>query len=138
MGKIIADNGFEEFTIEDKKGNVLCTFEMNPADSAMVVRFEEVSKNLNSVADGISEDMTEAQALDFVQKKVTEQIDYLFGASISGELFKTTSPFAVLASGEFFVENVLNAIAKVLEAEAGKRFNKVQLKVNKYAEKYHG
>ena len=69
--------------------------------------------------------------------ELDKQIDYLFNSNVSKSFFSITSPFTVLANGEFFVENVLNAIGKLIEAETGKRFEKVQTKINQYTSKYH-
>lgn len=138
MGKIVVDRGLEEFTIEDKKGNVLGRFEMNPADMELAKRYEKVAKEFESMADKIDESADAVDALISLEKFVYEQIDYLFNADVAAQFFSITSPFSVLASGEFFIENVLNAIGSLIEAETGKRMKKVQSKVNKYAVKYHG
>ena len=70
-----------------------------------------------------------------------EQIDFLFNAEVSKDIFAITSPYSVLANGEFFIESVLDAISNLIEAETGKRYKKMQVKVNdkisKYTKKYH-
>lgn len=138
MGKIVVDRGYEEFTIEDKKGNVLGKFEMNPSDMEFIKRYEDVAEKMSHVADNIDESKSEAEQLVEIETKVNELIDYLFNASVSASIFSITSPFSVLASGEFFIENVLNSIGKLVESETGKRFKKIQTKVSKYTSKYHG
>lgn len=138
MGKIVVDRGLETFTIEDKKGNVLGSFEMNPSDMEMVKRYEEVSKTIEHLTDDVSEDDNSLETLLLMEKKISEQIDYLFNASVADSFFSITSPFTILANGEFFIENVLNAIGKLIEEETGKKYKKIQTKVNKYAVKYHG
>ena len=72
-----------------------------------------------------------------MEEKLNKQIDYLFNSKVSQSFFSITSPFTVLANGEFYIENVLNAIGGLIEAETGKRFNKIKTKVDKYAKKYH-
>ena len=137
MGKIIVDRGLEEYTIEDKKGNVLGSFEMNPADIEMVKRYEKVADAVSHIADDVDESKDIVDILAEMEEKLNKQIDYLFNSKVSQSFFSITSPFTVLTNGEFYIENVLNAIGGLIEAETGKRFNKIKTKVNKYAKKYH-
>ena len=137
MGKIIVDRGLEEYTIEDKKGNVLGSFEMNPADMEMVKRYEQVSDAVSHIADDVDESKDIVDILTEMEEKLNKQIDYLFNSKVSQSFFSITSPFTVLANGEFYIENVLNAIGGLIEAETGKRFDKIKTKVDKYAKKYH-
>lgn len=137
MGKIVVDRGLEEYTIEDKKGNVLGKFEMNPSDMEMAKRYEEVADAVSHIMDSVDESKDIVDILKEAEDKLSEQIDYLFNAKVSQNFFSITSPFTVLASGEFFIENVLNAIGGLIEAETGKRFKKIQSKVGKYTSKYH-
>lgn len=136
MGKIVVDRGLEEYTIEDKKGNVLGKFEMNPSDMEMAKRYEEVAEAVSHIMDSVDESKDIVDILTEAEDKLSEQVDYLFNAKVSQNFFSITSPFTVLASGEFFIENVLNAIGGLIEAETGKRFKKIQSKVAKYTVKY--
>lgn len=137
MGKIVVDRGLEEYTIEDKNGTVLGKFEMNPADVEMVKRYEYVAEAVSHIADDVDESKDIVEILAEMEEKLNKQIDYLFNSKVSQSFFSITSPFTVLTNGEFFVENVLNAICGLIEAETGKRFKKVQTKINKYTSKYH-
>lgn len=136
MRKIVVDRGLEEYTIEDKKGNILGKFEMNPSDMEMAKRYEEVAEAVSHIMDSVDESKNIVDILTEAEDKLSEQIDYLFNAKVSQNFFSITSPFTVLASGEFFIENVLNAIGGLIEAETGKRFKKIQSKVAKYTVKY--
>lgn len=137
MGKIVVDRGLEEYTIEDKNGTVLGKFEMNPADMELVKRYEQVAEAVSHIADNVDESKDIVDIVAEMEEKLNKQIDYLFNSNVSQSFFSITSPFTVLANGEFFVENVLNSIGKLIEAETGKRFAKVQTKINKYTSKYH-
>lgn len=137
MGKIVVDRGLEEYTIEDKNGTVLGKFEMNPADMEMVKRYEHVADAVAHIADDVDESKDIVDILAEMEEKLNKQIDFLFNSKVSQSFFSITSPFTVLTNGEFFVENVLNAIGGLIEAETGKRFKKVQTKIDKYASKYH-
>ena len=137
MGKIVVDRGLEQYTIEDKNGTVLGKFEMNPADVELVKRYEHVAEAVSHIADNVDESKDIVDIIKEMEEKLNKQIDYLFNSNVSQSFFSITSPFTVLANGEFFVENVLNAIGKLIEAETGKRFEKVQTKINQYTSKYH-
>lgn len=137
MGKIVVDRGLEEYTIEDKNGTVLGKFEMNPADMELVKRYEHVAEAVSHIADDVDESKDIVDIVKETEEKLNNQIDYLFNSNVSQIFFSITSPFTVLPNGEFFVENVLNAIGKLIEAETGKRFKKVQTKIGKYTSKYH-
>ena len=137
MGKIVVDRGLEQYTIEDKNGTVLGKFEMNPADVELGKRYEHVAEAVSHIADNVDESKDIVDIVKEMEEKLNKQIDYLFNSNVSQSFFSITSPFTVLANGEFFVENVLNAIGKLIEAETGKRFEKVQTKIGKYTSKYH-
>ena len=137
MGKIVVDRGLEQYTIEDKNGTVLGKFEMNPADLELVNRYEHVAEAVSHIADNLDESKDIVDIVKEMEEELDKQIDYLFNSNVSQSFFSITSPFTVLANGEFFVENVLNAIGKLIEEETGKRFEKVQTKIGKYTSKYH-
>ena len=137
MGKIVVDRSLEQYTIEDKNGTVLGKFEMNPADMELVKRYEHVAEAVSHIADNVDESKDIVDIVKEMEEKLNKQIDYLFNSNVSQSFFSITSPFTVLANGEFFVENVLNAIGKLIETETGKRFEKVQTKIGKYTSKYH-
>lgn len=137
MGKIVVDRGLEEYTIEDKNGTVLGKFEMNPADVELVKRYEHVAEAVSHIADDVDESKDIVDIVKEMEEKLNNQIDYLFNSNVSQIFFSITSPFTVLPNGEFFVENVLNAIGSLIKAETGKRFKKVQTKIGKYTSKYH-
>lgn len=137
MGKIIIDDGTEEFTIEDKQGNILGSFRMNPSDVNIAKRFEEVADKITHLADNVDENQDLVDVIDDLEKKVYEQINYLFNADIADEFFSITSPFTPLANGQLFLEQVLEQIGKLVESDTGKRFKKIQTKASKYTKKYH-
>ena len=64
-------------------------------------------------------------------------MDYLIGGDSKEAFFSIMGAFSVLASGELFFENVLGAVAKVIEREFSVRAKKLQRRMNKYVAKYH-
>ena len=137
MGEIIVDRGLEEYAIKDEKGNVLGSVEMNPADMEIAKRSEQVSSAISSISEEWDESKDIIDNLMKLENKVYEQIDYLFNAPVSKSLFSITSPFTVLANGDFFVDNVINSISSIIKTEAPKRYKKANEKIDRYAKKYH-
>ena len=130
---IIIDDGSKVYNIKNKQGKMLGRFEFRPSDTNIVKRYEEVAEFFNNFT--VPED-TE-QTMQAAEKEMTEKMSYLIGGDSEEAFFSIMGPFSALASGELFIENVLNAIAKVIEKEMSVRTKKVQRRMNKYVAKYH-
>ena len=138
--QIKIDNGIKIYDIVDKNGKFCCQIEFNPSDTGFVKRYEEVKRRLsllkndfgkNTEKKSISDQLNELDAI------VYEQIDYLLNAKVSESIFSIMGPFSPLSSGEFFFENVLNAISIIIKKEADKNTAKVEKRINKYTRKYY-
>ena len=130
---IIIDDGSKVYNIKNKQGKLLGRFEFRPSDTNIVKRYEEVVDFFNNFT--VPED-TE-QAIQTAEKEMTDKMSYLIGGDAGEAFFTIMGPFSALASGELFIENVLSAIAKVIEKELSVRTKKVQRRMNKYVAKYH-
>lgn len=138
MGEIVVDNGLERFVIKNQKGEELGEFWMNPTDVEIIKRYDTVADNLAKVADCVTDDMPTEEIIKVLEEKVSTEINYLFNADVASSFFSITSPFSVLSTGEFFVENVLNAISAIISDRTGERMKRVRTRANKYTAKYHG
>lgn len=130
---IIIDDGSKVYNIKNKQGKLLGRFEFRPSDTNIVKRYEEVVDFFNNFT--VPED-TE-QTIQTAEKEMTDKMSYLIGGDAGEAFFTIMGPFSALASGELFIENVLSAIAKVIEKELSVRTKKVQSRMNKYVAKYH-
>lgn len=130
---IVIDDGSKVYNIKNKQGKMLGQFEFRPSDTNIVKRYEEVVDFFNNFT--VPEDTD--QAIQTAEKEMTEKMSYLIGGDAGEAFFTIMGPFSALASGELFVENVLSAIAKVIEKELSVRTKKVQRRMNKYVAKYH-
>ncbi len=130
---IIIDDGSKVYNIKNKRGEILGKFTFRPSDTNIVNRYEEVVEFFNSFK--IPEDTD--QAIKVAEKEMTEKMSYLIGGDAGEAFFSIMGPFSALASGELFVENVLGAVANVIERELSVRTKRVQRRMNKYVAKYH-
>lgn len=130
---IIIDDGSKVYNIKNKRGEILGKFTFRPSDTNIVNRYEEVAEFFNSFKMPEETD----QAIKVAEKEMTEKMSYLIGGDAGEAFFSIMGPFSALASGELFVENVLGAVANVIERELSVRTKKVQHRMNKYVAKYH-
>ena len=98
-------------------------------------RYEEVVDFFNNLS--IPESENAEETVKEIEKQVVEKMDYLIGGDSKAAFFSIMGAFSVLASGELFFENVLGAVAKVIEREFSVRTKKLQRRMNKYVAKYH-
>ena len=130
---IIIDDGSKVYNIKNKRGEILGKFTFRPSDTNIVNRYEEVVDFFNSFK--IPEDTD--QAIKVAEKEMKDKMSYLIGGDAGEAFFSIMGPFSALASGELFVENVLGAVANVIERELSVRTKRVQRRRNKYVAKYH-
>lgn len=130
---IIIDDGSKVYNIKNKRGEILGKFTFRPSDTNIVNRYEEVAEFFNSFKMPEETD----QAIKVAEKEMTEKMSYLIGGDAGEAFFSIMGPFSALASGELFVENVLGAVANVIERELSVRTKKVLCRMNKYVAKYH-
>ena len=117
---IIIDDGSKVYNIKNKRGEILGKFTFRPSDTNIVNRYEEVVDFFNSFK--IPEDTD--QAIKVAEKEMKDKMSYLIGGDAGEAFFSIMGPFSALASGELFVENVLGAVANVIERELSVRTKK--------------
>ena len=135
MAKQIKTNiSIEEYEFLDTKGNHLFTISFNPADIAIARRYDKVVEYLNEAA---KKKLETQEALFELGDGLKEKLDGLFNADISTAIFSVMNPFTPLANGKLYVEEIVEQLGKVIEAEMNIRLKKVQSRQNKYTAKYH-
>ena len=133
--QFVIDDGRKEFTLVNKLGEELARFSLNPSDTNIVRRYDEVAEDfarLDSILN--QEDTTKAfiEGEDFIREK----IDYILGYEVSGNFFKIMGAFSPLASGKYYAEEVFDVIGKVIASETGARVKKLNANLSKYTSKY--
>ena len=141
MGNVIViDDGFKTYDIKNQEGKLLGSFSFNPSDTNIIHRHAEVVEALEKLELDISVNEKETslnEAFKSVEDVVFEKINYLLNADVAKDFFTVMGPFSPLASGQFFVESVLDAIGQAISAETGERVKKINSKIRKHTSKYH-
>lgn len=137
--EVIVDSGLCTYDIKDKEGRLLGQFTFNPSDTDIVKRHEKVVEAFEKMEiPDMSEDNL-ADGLNKIDKFIYEQIDYLLDSKeVAETFFSIMGPLSPLASGQFFVESVLDAIGQAITNETGERVRKIAGKIKKHTSKYHG
>ena len=138
--QIKIDNGLKTYSLVNEKGDLLCEISFNPTDTDIVKRYEEVKKDLNRLKNNAMKSGRKKNFVDElneIDSIVYEKIDYLFNAKISESIFSIMGPFSPLARGQFFVEHIMDVLAKVIAEENNGFAKKMQDKICKHTSKYH-
>ena len=135
--KIVIDDGRKEYTIENKFGEELGRFSLNPSDTNMVKRYDEVVEDFARLDDMIKEDNL-IESMKEAEKYITDKLDYILGYKVANSFFSVMGAFTPLASGKLYIETVLEAIGGVISSETGARVKKLTTNMSKYTRKYHG
>ena len=134
----VAD-GKKTFDLVNQDGKLLGQLTFNPSDTNILERHAEVMKQLRKLKEDFSKTVrntTVSEDVAEIDRIVYEKIDYLLNANVSKTLFSIMGPFSLLANGQFFVENVMDAIAKVMRTDTEMQAKKINDKIKKHTAKY--
>ena len=142
MGNVIKINdGYKTYNIVNQDDKLLGSFSFNPSDTNIIHRHAEVVEALEKLELDISAKKDETsldEAFKAVEAVVYEKINYLLNADVAENFFSIMGPFSPLASGQYFIESVIDAIGQAISAETGERVKKINSKIKKHTSKYHG
>lgn len=134
---IIVNDGSRVYNIKNQRGELLGKFTFNPSEvDGIILRYDHATAKFQELQDSIGAD-ADGKRIAEISGKMEKEIDYLFNADVSGTFFRFASPFSILESGEFYVENIIRSIQAVIERETGRRMEKVKSRASKYTQKYH-
>lgn len=127
----------EEYEFLDASGKPLFTISFHASDIAIIHRYDEVVAYLNKLdtstlqtAENTSEELAR------IENELAEQLDKMFNSNISEPIYSVMSPFTPLSSGKLYIEEIIEKIGGLIEAETGARLKKVQSRMSKYTAKY--
>lgn len=141
MANVIKINdGVKVYDIVNQDGKLLGSFSFNPSDTNILKRHAEVVADLENLNldEHLSKEMTTEEVYARLEAIVHEKLNYLLNADVADDFFSIMGAFSPLASGQFFVESVFDAIGQAIQAETGERVKKINNKIQKHTSKYHG
>lgn len=106
------------------------------ADGEFVTRLNVAIENIERKTEELQKKGEAFESLEELHahtEYIREQLDYAFNAPISDAAFGLASPMTLAADGNPLIMKFLNAITPVIEKEFGKRVNKMNVTVQKYA-----
>lgn len=134
--KIVINDGYKTYDIENQDGKLLGQFSFNPSDTNIVHRHAEVVEALEKLEIPDGKDLV--STLGEIEKVLYEKFNYLLDSDVAESFFSIMGPLSPLANGQFFIETVLDAIGQAIQAETGERVKKINGKIRKHTSKYHG
>lgn len=105
------NRGFKTYDIVDEDGTPAGTIRFNPADPGIAGRFATATKEIEKLC---NVEIT-PENLNAMDETVKAQMDFAFGAPVSGVLFGANSSLAFCANGKMLVENILDALLPVVK-----------------------
>lgn len=132
--------GLKSYPIEDEQtGQELGVIYFNPSDVGLATRWEaarkaikEATETMPKSGDGMLE------ALGELDNRVKAQLDYAFGTPVSAVLFQQVSSLALCDDGRMVIENVLDALAPIVEDAQQTAVKAGEARVKSRTVKYEG
>lgn len=120
-------------------GNNKQVIELNPNDSDIIHRLQDAYPVVNEVIEKIANLDTEAEnfrdELKNCDKKIREQIDYIFDSPVS-DICVPSGNMYDLYGGEFAYEKVIRTLSKLYEEEFANEYKKLKNRIQNRASKY--
>lgn len=138
MKNIIIDDGREAITIN---GDANRTIYVQASDFNIKVRARQAQKSIGALLEEIDKANPENEdaftdVLEDIDKKVREQINFIFNSDVSEPVFGACSPLMTLSNGKSYVEAFLDAIIPELERIAKKAAEASEKRISKHTRKY--
>lgn len=138
MKNINIDDGREAITIN---GDPNRTIYVQASDFNIKVRARQAQKNIGALLEEIDKANPENEdaftdVLEDIDKKVREQINFIFNSDVSAPVFGACSPLMTLSNGKSYVEAFLDAIIPELERIAKKAAEASEKRISKHTRKY--
>lgn len=134
MMKLKVETGAVSVEVEDERGQVLGRFDFNPADSNILKRYGAVVDFFNAVAlEDTADEEQQLRQMEKLADDIAGQFDYLLGYEVSQGLFGRCGPLTVTKNGDFYFEQVLEGVGRLIEQVTKKRLDKKLARIQKAA-----
>lgn len=136
MERIKIDDGSKSYEIVNQDDKVIGTFTFNPSDTNIVQKYDAVVDSLDKYFDEIKGANFTKESFIAAQDAIIDKFSELVGEDASKTFFSICGPFTPMQNGNLYLQNVIEAVAGIIEKETQKRMKKVQSKMDKYLEGY--
>ncbi len=138
MRNINIDDGREAIMINGDSERVIY---IHATDFNIKVRAQKAKTEINKMLTELDNAKPEndeafADILEDIDKRIREQINYIFDYDVSQPVFGACSPLMALKNGKSYIEAFLEAIIPELEKIAEKAAKASEKRINKHAGKY--
>ena len=138
MKNINIDDGREAITINGDPNRVIY---VQASDFNIKLRARQAQQNIRALLEDLDKANPEneeafADILEDIDKKVREQINFIFNSDVSQPVFGACSPLMSLKNGKSYVEAFLDAVLPELEKIAKKAAQASEKRIAKHAGKY--
>lgn len=142
---VVIDLGYQTYEIKAPDGEAVGVIRINPSDPGLAGRWQKAEEEMErcraqieaETAAGKSEIEIWPLALE-ASDKIKNAIDYAFGSRVSDVLFGGNSAFAFTMSGKMVLENVLEAIAPILQKALETSARKAKRRMEEHTAPYQG
>lgn len=142
---VVIDLGYQSYEIKNPDGEVVGVIRINPSDPGLAGRWQKAEDVMErcraqveaELAAGKSEVDVWPLALE-ASDKIKNAIDYAFGSKVSDIFFGGNSAFALTQSGKTVLENVLDALAPILQNAIETAAKKAQKRMEAHTAPYQG
>lgn len=142
---VVIDLGYQTYEIKAPDGEVVGVIRINPSDPGLAGRWQKAEEEMErcraqieaETAAGKSEIEIWPLALE-ASDKIKNAIDYAFGSKVSDVFFGGNSAFAFTKSGKMVLENVLDAIAPIMQKAMQTAAKKSQRRMEARTAPYQG
>lgn len=134
MQQIIIDRGLKSYELIDADGTVYATIRFNPSDIGIAGRAEQARKNIETIVKAAQ--LEDAAGILRLDHKIKHEFDFIFGNPVSYALFGGQSAITMLSDGTFLFEQVLQAIAPIVEDAAQKAAQASSERIKKHTAEY--
>ena len=140
---ISVDDGYQRVPITNKYGDEIGVFYFNPTDIGIIERynklaetFDAITEPLEAVQGGPDEDSDalearQIEALEQAKERMYAAVDELFGGNAAEAFFGKVHPFSPV-NGNFYCENVLQAVGAFISNQFDAETKKLSARVEKY------
>lgn len=141
MERLQIETGIKKYEIEDENGDLLGVIRIDPKDLNMLVRCEEVEKNVLALIESVDK-IVETEELETAEKKVIEidekikeQLNYLFDYDVSSVIFGNRHCLNT-NHGIPFIQRFMDMIIPVVENVVKKENKESRERISKYTKQY--